>query len=442
MNKKIDDYNSALDYIYSFVDFSLTRNLRYSSEKFNLDRMKSLMKLLGNPQNNYPIVHVAGTKGKGSICAMLSSVLGAAGYRTGLYTSPHMQNYSERIRIGNKEIEKRQFVSLINVIKPNVAKITGLTTFEITTAIAFLYFSKMKVDIAIIEVGLGGRLDATNIIQPKVCILSTISKDHEKILGNTLEKIAKEKAGIIKEKVPVIVSPQKPRVYVVFENVAKQKNAPIIKIKDKFNLVYQSHGINGQYFSIIEKKWGKQINIFTKLLGSHQAINSLSAYAALQILNENGFNISNEAIQLGFKIVKWPGRFEILSKKPLIIIDSAHNTDSIQKLVNTIMDYFQNKKIILIFGASEDKNIRGMLKILLPYCQKIIISQSDHPRALDPDKIKVIGMSFAHNIEVISSMEKALEKAIALYEKDSIIIATGSIFIAAALRSIWERKNR
>jgi len=441
MNKKIDDYKSALDYLYSFVDFSLTRNFRYSAEKFNLDRMRALMELIGNPQNDYPIVHVAGTKGKGSMCAMLTSVLCKAGYKTGLYTSPHLQDYTERIRVDEKEIIKSELISLINEMKPNIAVIDGLTTFEITTAIAFLFFSRKNVDIAIIEVGLGGRLDATNIVHPTTCILSTISKDHEKILGNTLVKIAKEKAGIIKDQVPVVIAPQKPRVDVVFKNIALQKNAPVIIVKNTYKLIYGTHCIKGQYFSIINKEFHKRINLFTKLLGRHQATNALSVYAALQVLNRKGFSISNVAIEEGFRNVKWPGRFEIISYKPLIIIDSAHNTDSIQKLVQTIEDYFPQKKVILVFGASEDKNIRSMLKILLPNCQKIIFSNSDHPRALDPEKLKAVGRTFTNDIEVISPMGNALEKAITFYDQDSIIIVTGSIFVAAAASAIWKRRK-
>jgi len=436
----INDYKSALDYLYSFVDFSLTRNLRYSADKFNLDRMKMLMEMNGNPQSSYPIVHVAGTKGKGSICAMLASALFEAGYITGLYTSPHLQDYTERIQVNKKEIMKSEIISLINEIQPKVATIEGLTTFEITTAIAFMYFSRKKVDIAIIEVGLGGRLDATNIVCPNISILTTISKDHEKILGNTLVKIAHEKAGIIKEQVPVIIAPQKPRVYAVLEKEAQQKNTHIIKVEKNYKLRYGTRSIEGQYFSILVKKNKKRIDLFTKLLGKHQATNSLSAYAAMQLLNDNGFNISNKAIEEGFKNLKWPGRFEIISINPLIIIDSAHNTDSTQKLVQTINDYFPEKRIILIFGASEDKNIRGMLKILLPNCEKIIFSNSDHPRAIDPDQLLPIGRAFADNIEAISPIERALERAITLLNKDSLIMVTGSIFVAAAIRSIWGKK--
>jgi len=437
----IHNYKSALDYLYSFVDYSLTRNLRYSAEKFNLDRMNLLMGLLKNPQNKYPTIHVTGTKGKGSICAMLSSVLIAAGYQTGLYTSPHLHEYTERIQVNGMKIKKIELVNLINEIERHVSSINGLTTFEITTAVAFLYFVKKKVDIAIIEVGLGGRLDATNIVRPLISIISTISKDHEKILGNTLKKIAEEKAGIIKENIPVIIAPQKPRIYTVLENRAKQKNAPIFRTDKLLKIKYITHDLDHQTFSIVDKKTNQSADIATSLLGKHQAINSLSAFTALKYLNKCGFIIPYEKIVEGIKNAKWPGRFEIISKKPVIVLDSAHNIDSISKLSQTTKEYFPRKKIILLFGASEDKNIRGMLSVLLPMSEKIIFSKSTHPRAMDPEKISALCNAYQNKISVIMPAERALEKAISLWNDHSIIVVTGSIFMVAAIRSILHSKK-
>ena len=212
-----EKYHSTLDYLYSFVDYSLTRNLRYSPEKFNLERMRSFMNSLGNPHLDYPVVHVAGTKGKGSICALIANVLKSAKYKVGLYTSPHLHEFIERIKVDNINIGKDIFINLVEEIKPIISDCHGVTTFEITTALAFLFFSRIKVDIAVIEVGLGGRLDATNVVQPMVSIISTISKDHVKILGNTMIKIAKEKAGIIKKNVPLVISFQKPRILSIYQ---------------------------------------------------------------------------------------------------------------------------------------------------------------------------------------------------------------------------------
>jgi dihydrofolate synthase/folylpolyglutamate synthase len=436
MTEQDNRYQSTLDYLYSFVDHSLTRNLRYSPEKFNLERMRAFVNLLGNPHLDYPVVHVAGTKGKGSICSLIASVLLSAKYRVGLYTSPHLQEYTERINVNDIDIEKDKFINLVEEIKPIIKKIDGLSTFEITTALAFMYFSRSKVDIAVIEVGLGGRLDATNVVRPVVSIISTISKDHVKILGNSLEEIAKEKAGIIKNKVPVVISNQKPRIRHLFNTYAKENNSPLLDTHFDFRYESTMQSLEGQDFNL-QSKEGETINLHLPLLGVHQIQNAITAYSAIQIIKKSGFAITDQNIYDGFAQVKWPARFEILSKKPLIIIDSAHNTDSIQKLVDTIKLFTPNKKIILIFGTSEDKDVMGMLKILIPNVQSLIITQSIHPRALEAGKILSIAQKQGKDGESISSIHPALQKALEIWNEKSVIIATGSIFIAAAVREIW-----
>src|SRR5574341_445746 len=221
-------YNKALDYLYSFVDYSLKHISELAKAEFNLDRMFALMKELGDPETKYPIIHVAGTKGKGSVCALCASALQAGGYKVGLYTSPHLEDYCERIQINGEPISHAQLVELVQEIKPAVARIPKLTTFEITTAIGFLAFAQQKVDAAVIEVGLGGRLDATNIVTPKVSVITSLSYDHMAVLGDTLAEIAGEKAGIIKEGVPVVSSPQKEEALQVLERVAKEKGCPFV----------------------------------------------------------------------------------------------------------------------------------------------------------------------------------------------------------------------
>src|SRR5512139_3226966 len=223
-------YNKALDYLYSFVDYSLKHSSDLAKAEFNLDRMFALMDLLGNPQATYPIIHVAGTKGKGSVSALCASALQAAGYRVGLYTSPHLMDYVERIQINGEPISHQQMIDLVEEIKPVVARVPKLTTFEITTALAFLAFAKQNVDAAVIEVGLGGRLDATNIVMPKVSVITSLSYDHMAVLGDTLAKIAGEKAGIIKPGIPVVSSPQKSEPLEVLERVAKERNCPLILV--------------------------------------------------------------------------------------------------------------------------------------------------------------------------------------------------------------------
>lgn len=442
MDHSMNSYQSSLDFLYSFVDYSLTRHLRYSPEKFNLDRMREFMRLLGNPHLKYPTIHVAGTKGKGSICAMISSVMAASGLKVGLYTSPHLQEYTERIKINDKEISKQKFISLVESLKPHIFETKNLTTFEITTALAFQYFLNESVDLAVIEVGLGGRLDATNVVNPILSVISSISKDHVKILGNSLAKIAFEKAGIIKENVPVVVSKQKPRIKTLIERIASKRNSSFFYSNDLVSYTLIKQNPYGQDF-LIKEKDGDSLKIHLPLIGNHQIQNALTAFLAIRCISQKEYQISDRDIQNGFSKVKWPGRCEILATEPLVMIDSAHNTDSMRKLIFTVKTIFPDKKIIALFGASEDKDIDGMLGLLLPAVHMAIAAQSLHPRAMDAEKILDSIKRLGYKGFAFHQLEAALIKAIQMWDNSSIIIATGSIFIAAAVREIWKNsKNK
>lgn len=434
-----NNYQSTLDYLYSFVDYSLTRDLRYSPEKFNLKRMRTFLELIDNPDYDYPIIHVAGTKGKGSICAFLNSVLHSANLKVGLYTSPHMHVFTERIRVNGKNISKAEFVNLIEEMNPSIIKVKGLSTFEITTAAAFLYFSKLKIDIAVIEVGLGGRLDATNVVKPIISVISSISKDHVKILGNTYEKIATEKSGIIKKNIPVVVAPQKPRVLKKIIEIAKNQNSPVYVIDELYRYRLSHHNLRGQIFELFSMKNSSiKYKLKIPLLGFHQIQNAVTAYAVVEIMKQHRFDISLLAVKRGFKKVKWPGRFEVLSEKPFIIIDSAHNLDSVKKLIKTIDEYLDdNIKIILLFGVSEDKDVSGMIQVFRSRVERIIASKSVHPRALGATEIIEIAKKRGIKGEAIIPIKSALRKAIHYWDENSVIIATGSVFVAAAVKEVW-----
>ena len=360
-------YNQALDYLYSFVDYSLKKSSELAKAHFNLERMQALMDRLGNPEKKYPILHVAGTKGKGSTSALMASALNAAGYKTGLYTSPHLQDYVERIQIDGVPVLHAGLVELVEQVKPHVAAVPMLTTFEITTAIGLLYFARQKVDAAVIEVGLGGRLDATNIVTPRVSVITSLSYDHMAVLGNTLTLIAGEKAGIIKPGIPVVSSPQKDEARVVLERVAQERNAPLTLVGRDVSFAAGEHSLDGQTLTVsIKKAAGDQkagietspesVILRLPLLGQHQVVNAATAYAAL---HESGLDIRNEAIAKGFASVKWPCRFEVVRREPPVVIDSAHNADSARRLRQALDDYFPGRPVIWIFAILEDKDASG-----------------------------------------------------------------------------------
>ena len=350
-------YNQALDYLYSFVDYSLKHSSELAKAEFNLDRMFALMESLGNPQAKYPIIHVAGTKGKGSVSALCASALQAAGYKVGLYTSPHLLDYVERIQVNGEPISHEFMIQLVEEIKPFVAKIPKLTTFEITTALGFLAFAKQGCTAAVIEVGLGGRLDATNVITPKVSVITSLSYDHMAVLGNTLAQIAGEKAGIIKDGVPVVSSPQKEESLEVLRRVARLNNSAFTLIGKDVKFEGLESSLDGQSLQLTDDLRRSTFDLHLPLLGSHQLENAATAYAALRA---SGIPISDEAIQKGFSQVQWRARFEVARREPPVIFDSAHNQDSFAKLRETLETYFPGRQVYLIFGASEDKNIPGM----------------------------------------------------------------------------------
>ena len=437
------EYDQTLDYLYSFVDYSLTRQLRYSPEKFNLDRMKALMLKLGDPQFKYPVIHIAGTKGKGSTAVFIASVLQSAGYKVGLYTSPHLHDYVERIQVNRVPISHEGLVEEVNVLKMYLPDIPEITTFEITTAIAFRYFEENNVDIAVIEVGLGGRLDATNIVNPLVSVITSLSYDHMNVLGDTIEKIAFEKAGIIKKNHPVVVAQQVyKQTYDELRKIAKERNSPYIQIDQKLSILTKSHSLEGQEFEIRElANPGKGKTYHIPLLGFHQIQNAATAYCVLTEIEGMGFSIGLKDIQQGFKNANWPCRFELIKKKPLIIVDSAHNGDSAQKLSSTVRDYLANRQITLIFGASEDKDIKAMFTSLLPISDVIIMTKSVHPRAMEPKQLQDIAREMGRESYSTESIEKAIDLALGI-KNNNVILVTGSIFVAAAAKEIIQKLNQ
>jgi dihydrofolate synthase/folylpolyglutamate synthase len=434
-------YQETLDYLYSYIDFSLQKVSRYSPERFELGRMRDFMALMGDPQNEYRILHIAGTKGKGSVAALCASALQESGLKVGLYTSPHLEDYAERIQVDGIPIAHDDLIALVDEIKPNLAKIPQITTFEITTGLAFLYFARRRVDVAVVEVGLGGRLDATNICLPDVTVITSISYDHTYLLGDTLAEIAGEKGGIIKPGIPVVMAPQVAEARAAISHIAREKAAPLIEVGVDYQYLPVAKSLSGQSLEVWSAADGEleasHARLSIPLLGAHQVVNAATAYATLMAANAAGIPVTDHGIEQGFQSVQWPGRFEILRQDPPLIIDSAHNRDSAQKLYNVLEDYFPGQKVVLVFGASEDKDISGMLTELLPAVHRVVMTKSTHPRAAEPEDLVAIAGKLNCTAIASSSVEQALSEAERLAVGTRIILVCGSIFVAAAARSVW-----
>ncbi len=449
-------YQEALDYIYSYVDYSKERSYRYAADVFDLGRVEDLLARLGSPHQKYTSIHIAGTKGKGSVSALIASALQAGGYRTGLYTSPHLRRFTERIRVNGREIPPGEVACLVDVLKPHVAAVQDLTAYEIITALMFVYFADQGVDCAVVEVGLGGRLDATNVLAPLVAVITSLSYDHMHLLGESLSDIAREKAGIIKPGVPVVIAPQQYEAERVVEEVAASLDAPLYRVGRDWLFSPGNHTLDGQSLYVWSSDEQALMDMYVEsaggdewapprfdipLLGYHQVVNGAVAYAALQVAKRRGLAIREVAIQEGFRKVSWPGRFQVVSRDPIIVIDSAHNRDSALKLRIALEDYFPAQRVTLIFGASADKDIPGMLAELLPRVSRIIATQAVHPRATDPDELADIARSYGLRVEIIVPPVKALERAVQSARPDEVILVAGSIFVAGEVLAAWENMS-
>jgi len=433
-------YNQALDYLYSFVDYSLKKSSELAKAHFELGRMRELMALLGNPQDSYPIIHVAGTKGKGSTSALAASALRSAGYKTGLYTSPHLQDYVERIQIDGRPIFHAHLVELVEELKPAVAKIPTLTTFEITTALGFLYFAQQKADAAVIEVGLGGRLDATNIVRPRVAVITSLSYDHMAVLGNTLALIAGEKAGIIKPGLPVVSSPQPDEALAVLEQISAERRAPLTLVGRDVTFNAMEHSLNGQSFAIFDHQFEIENPVILRipLLGMHQVVNAATAYTALQA---SGLSLSEEAVRRGFAEVNWPCRFEVVRREPPVVLDSAHNAESARRLRQTLETYFPGRPAVWVFSILEDKDAVGMLAELRPRLTQVIATQTAHPRALEAEKIVSLVQSVGIPVEAVRPPSVALARAMELAGDRGVVLVAGSVAFAGEMKTAWEKRS-
>jgi dihydrofolate synthase/folylpolyglutamate synthase len=434
------DYLEAIAYLHRLTDYETKRVRRYTPETFDLSRVERLLEAVGNPHRSFQSVHIAGTKGKGSTAALLESSLRAAGYRTALYTSPHLHTFRERIRIGADKISRDEVVGLVEELRPLVASMPELTTFEVITTMGFLYFARSSVDVAVVEVGLGGRLDATNVLSPEVAVITSISRDHTYLLGDTLGEIAREKGGIVKPRVPTVSAPQRAEAIQVLETISRERESRLVEICRDWDYDAGPADREGQSFDvrrIVDGGSPLDGEYWIPLLGRHQLENAASAVATLDLLRSRGFDIPRSAVQRGLREVQWPGRMEILSQDPLVLVDCAHNPYSARTLCQALNEWFPDRRWVTVFGASADKDIAGMLEALVPISDYTIVTRANHPRAMAPIELADIVAEVGSGAEVSLNVRKSLERALTMMDPDNGLLATGSIFLVADLREAW-----
>ena len=431
-------YKDALDYIYSFTDYEKKSSYLYAPETFDLARVEKLLALLDDPHLRFKSIHIAGTKGKGSVAAMSESILRAAGYRTGLYTSPHLHTFRERIQVDGRLIPKETVASLTERLQPLVSRIEGITTFEIMTALGFLYFVEQEVELAVLEVGMGGRLDATNVVNPLVAIITSLSYDHTDILGETLPLIAREKAGIIKDKALVVSAPQVPEAMAVIEEVCRERDAELTVIGRDWAWEAGEASLEGQWFRVTSSEFRvPSSELWIPLLGRHQVVNAAVAVAAVEKLRQRGINVPEASVGEGLRRVRWPGRLEILGHEPLVVVDGAHNGDSAEKLVAAMRELFPHRKLILVFGALMGHSVPDMLEALLPVADKVILTRANRLRAVaTSDLLQEVHVRH-REAETAETVAEALERALALANSSDLICATGSLSIVTETREAW-----
>ncbi|RKY22924.1 MAG: hypothetical protein DRP62_06975 [Planctomycetota bacterium] len=434
--KAFRTYKEALAYLYEKTNYENERHLRYNVTTFNLKRMEKLLSLLGSPHKKTPTVHIAGTKGKGSTATMLAKMLESNGYKVGLYTSPHLVHLHERITVNSKMISNSEMFGLMNRIYAPVEKMSKTeppTFFEIMTALAFMHFADVKSDIAVIETGLGGRLDSTNVIQPEVVGITSLSIDHQRQLGNSIDSIAKEKAGVFKRGIPIVTVQQKPEAMRVLKSHAAAVNAPLSVTGGNIDFSYrfETSREHGPHTRIcLTTPTSKFEHLRVPLHGKHQAINCGLALAMLDKLKSSGYEIDNQKAAKGLQKVSLAGRMEMICDDPRIMIDAAHNAASIRALIHATGQNIPYDSMVVIFGCNEDKDVEGMLHQLQYGADKVIFTRSNSAKAMSPDDLADMYTQICGKMyQTATSLGEALLLAKKAISKEDLICITGSFYL-------------
>lgn len=416
-------------------------HLNKFGSKLGLWRIKHLLQLLGNPHANFNTVHIAGTNGKGSTASMINSILIESGYKTGLFTSPYLERFTERIRINNNEIPRKEVAGFISRIKYITEEMISAgfekpTVFEIITAMGFDFFSREKIDIGVIEVGLGGRFDATNVITPLTSVITPISFDHTDILGETLGEIAYEKAGIIKNGGMTVTAPQNKEVNEVIQKICMDRNNKLFMVGKDITYKIKDYSLSSGSVFDLKGLCGEYKNLKIKLAGRHQVVNAAVAVGTVETLMTRGIKIPKDAVVNGLYKARWPGRLEMISGTPRILIDAAHNPAGMDILNSVLKNDLEFENLILILGILKDKNYKAMIEKIVPLADLVIATEPESHRALKAEDLAGEVLKYGINCIVENDIEKAVERALSMSSSQDLLCFTGSIYMIGKVRSL------
>lgn len=442
------NYESAVRYLLS-LGRELAAPTQAVAAKFNLENITILLERLGLPHRAYPVVHIAGTNGKGSTAAFVERILREAGFRTGLNTSPHLERINERIRISGEEISDERFAEVFTRMHGVIEELLAEgklrahpTYFECVTALAFEAFAQERVEFAVIEVGLGGRLDATNVVTPVVSVITRIDFDHENYLGHSLEEIAREKAGILKPQVPAVFASQLPEAQEVLLERAKELHCPVVETGAAFRVEEETTEDGCVRAKVVETASGKMFPLRLRLPGRFQLQNALNALAAARVLQNREYRISDEDIVRGISSTEWPGRLERLQTRPDVYLDGAHNPGAARELAHFLEENFAGRRVYLIFGAMRDKAVDEVTGLLFPHAYEVIFTQPGTPRAVSATRLAEMAGDHAARVMVIKDAEQALETALAKAKPEDAIFITGSLYLVGEMRHLWNARRK
>ncbi len=444
---RVQSYDDAIRWIYERIDYERIPPVR-SAPHFQLDRVRRLLELIDAPQERIAALHIAGTKGKGSTAAMLDSILRASGIRSSLFTSPHLESFEERMTVDGQRPTRQELMSLVQELQQRLEtasedlRTVPPTYFEVATLLAWMYFDRHHAEVAVLETGLGGRLDCTNVCKPLVTVITNISLDHTTILGDTIEQIASEKAGIIKTGVPLITGVTQPSVIRLCENPARSCGTQMLRLHCDIQVEVQSSTRAAQTLDVTTPGFHHQ-DIELPLLGIYQAENAALAVAVADLLSANEPRITSSTIREGLRITEWPLRFEVISGTPTVVLDAAHNPAAVRAILNTLNDgQWPERPRVLVFAASREKNIKGMLELLLPEFDYIVLTEfHNNPRSCPLAELAAIACWLDETATVVTSetSKDALKTARDTAGSNGLIFVTGSVFVAAECRVHGER---